>query len=125
MSVDGDYEPPRDGCESNFPTATTTAPLARLIDDFQSVEYTAPRRELTDTEIVDRMVSCMPTINVDRAMGAPGAKRNMLIQLTGNYDDIEGIRAQLLKRAAARPATAEVAIIDAEQLPPPSKRLPW
>lgn len=95
-------------------------PMGRTLDG----DYTAPARELTDTEIVNRIVSCMPTMNVDRAMGNHH-KRNMLIQLTGEYDDIEWIRQQLLRRAAERPSTDLVVQGEREPLPPPDKRFPF
>lgn len=121
--LSGEYEAP---ARYELPVALveTVAEYLRPVSATIDGDYTAPAHDLTDTEILDRIVSCMPTINIDRAMGNRSS-RTMLIQLTGNYDDVEWIRTQLLKRAAARPPSADVAIVEARSFPPVDKRLPW
>lgn len=129
-SQDGDYEAPRGVIKYELPERLVDAvveymkPIGEALEGELVGDYTAPAHDLTDTEILDRIVSCMPTINIDRAMGNRSS-RTMLIQLTGNYDDVEWIRTQLLKRAAARPPSAEVPIVEARSFPPVDKRLPW
>jgi hypothetical protein len=135
ITTDGEYIEPR-RVYYDLPATVVSDAIAHLdgieingIEVEVAGEYTEARPELTDTQIVDRMVKCMPTINIDRVMPSRGAKRNMLIQLVGDYSDLEWIRAQLLKRATQRGPDLSPAVIDVgdgpiEPLPRPNPKLP-